>query len=155
MNLKNIIVASIILVITVFIIILSTQKNQQKVSTNKSIVLSTYALYDIAKHISKDKFELSTVLPFGSDAHSYELSPKKMVEIQDAQLFVYSGASLEPWVSKFSSDKSLDMSKHVELIYLDKGEHHNHAHEHDSHDDKNIDPHYWLDVQNMIKMSEV
>jgi zinc transport system substrate-binding protein len=165
MNFKNIAILTIIIVIIVSIITLNTQEKPKQSKSKASVIVSTYALYDIAKNIAKDKFSLSTVLPFGSDAHSYELTPKKMAKIQDAQLFVYSGASLEPWVSRFSSKKSLDMSKHVELMHLSKDAHHHHAghhkhdghheHEQETHDEKSIDPHYWLDLQNMVKMSEV
>lgn len=124
----------------------TTSKNPEK----QSVVLSTFALYDIASHIAKDSFELSMVLPFGSDAHSYELSPKKMAHIQDADLFVYSGASLEPWISKFSSSDAIDMSKYVKLISLDE----KHHHKHDEHKEA-VDPHYWLDLENMQKMAGV
>ena len=149
----------------------SSDKKADSKDSKINVVVSTYALYDISKHILKDRFELATVLPFGSDAHTYELSPKKMAAIQDADLFVYSGASLEPWVSKFSTSNTLDMSKYVELIDLDKEhkhsdhndhqdhDYHDHHEHHDHHDqhqnDKSVDPHYWLDLQNMQKMTEV
>jgi len=144
----------------------SSDKKEDSKATEVNVVVSTYALYDISKNILKDKVELKTVLPFGSDAHSYELSPKKVASIQDADLFVYSGASLEPWISRFSTSKSLDMSKYVKLIHLsDHDHHHDHKHEHEEHDahhehshdaDKMaVDPHYWLDIENMKTMTEV
>ncbi len=144
----------------------SSDKKEDSKEPKLDVIVSTYALYDISKHVAKDKFEIMSVLPFGSDAHSYELSPKKVASIQDADLFVYSGASLEPWVSRFSTPKSLDMSKHVALRHLakdqehhhDHGEHHDRHHDehHDQHDQQSaIDPHYWLDIENMKTMTEV
>ncbi|MCW8839042.1 MAG: metal ABC transporter substrate-binding protein [Thiovulaceae bacterium] len=157
MGLKKIIFILFILISIVSYIVLNPEKNHNISTKRDSIVVSTFALYDAAKNISKDKFELSSVLPFGTDAHNYEITPKKMAKIQNSSLFVYSGASLEPWISKISSSNTLDMSKYVDLIHFEedehKHEHHGHAHEEDEHGEK-IDPHYWLDLNNMIKISE-
>ncbi len=158
MGLKKILATLFLVVLIAGLVLVNNNKKVDGNSSEQNIVLSTFPLYDIASHIAKDKFVLSTVLPFGSDAHSFEMTPKKMAQIQDAELFVYSGASLEPWVSKFSSKKSLDMSQHVELIHMQEDENHHHAH-HDEHeqveDDEAVDPHYWLDLTNMQKMAEV
>ncbi|QFR48222.1 zinc ABC transporter substrate-binding protein [Sulfurimonas lithotrophica] len=161
MSLKNIIIVLFLLILIVGYALLKPEQKIQNHSSKNSIVLSTFALYDAAKHIGKDKFKLSSVLPFGSDAHSYELTPKKMAEIQDSSLFVYSGASLEPWISKISSPNMLDMSKYVNLIHLEEDHHHHHHHEDESHHEDEevshkeaIDPHYWLDINNMIKVAQ-
>jgi len=153
MDFKKIVIVLLVLIFVATLVLFKQDKNSDNISSKQSVILSTFALYDISKFIAKDKFEISTVLPFGSDAHSFELTPKKMAQIQDADLFVYSGAALEPWVSKFSSQKSLDMSLHVELIHMQDDEHHHSHHEHE--DEEAVDPHYWLDLKNMQKMADV
>lgn len=159
MGLKNIIITLFLALFVIVLIVINSEKNQSQKPSKPSVVLSTFTLFDVAKHISKDKFELSSALPFGVDAHSFELTPKKMIDIQNSNLFVYSGASLEPWISKITAPNSLDMSKFVNLIHLqDKDEEHHSHSEHGHHHDMDehgevIDPHYWLDINNMIKIS--
>jgi len=162
MPLKNIMVLLFIIIMGLLFVILNNDNEPKELAQNKRVILSTFALYDAAKRISKDTLELSTVLPFGSDTHTYELTPKKMAEIQTAALFVYSGASLEPWIDKVKPKNAINMSQYVDLINFEQGQHcdheghgHNHHNHHNTHNEttKNIDPHYWLDLDNMVKIA--
>lgn len=111
-----------------------------------SIALSTYALYDIAKNIAGDSMDCFCVLPYGVEVHSFEPTPKIMAKLHDANLVVFSGAGLEPWAHSFNDEKnSLDISKYMKLLdaaHDDEEEEHHH--------DSGFDPHYWLDIDNMI-----
>jgi len=162
MPLKNIMVLLFIIIMGLLFVILNNDNEPKEFAQNKRVILSTFALYDAAKRISKDTLELSTVLPFGSDTHTYELTPKKMAEIQTAALFVYSGASLEPWIDKVKPKNAINMSQYMDLINFEQGQHcdheghgHNHHNHHNTHNEttKNIDPHYWLDLDNMVKIA--
>jgi len=125
-------------------------KEDVKLVKKPIIVLSTFALFDIATKIAGDTLELVKILPFGVDAHSFEPTPKLMAKIDSSQLVIYSGAGLEPWIDGFNfKSKTLDMSKFVSLRKLDG--HHHSNHKHTNH--KMIDPHYWLDLDNMKKMA--
>ena len=111
----------------------------------KMVSVSTFSLYDIATHIAKETMDITMILPFGVDAHSFEPTPKLMAKILNSDLVVYSGAGLEPWTHSFEfKSKVIDMSKYVHLLKSHKQ--HNHA----KHHHGAIDPHYWLDIQNMI-----
>jgi len=124
------------------------EKNQKP-----TIALSTFSLYDISKNIVGDTAQSFMILPFGVDAHSYEPTPKQVVKIYKSDLVVYSGAGLEPWIDGFDfKNTAIDMSLHVELRKLSKDGHNHHKHE--AHQARTIDPHYWLDLDNMIKATE-
>ncbi len=87
------------------------------------------------------------IVPFGVDVHSFEPTPKELARLSDSALFIYSGAGLEPWASSFSKIvKALDISKSVELRHLEEA---HEAHSGHHHGEK-IDPHYWLDMANMV-----
>jgi zinc transport system substrate-binding protein len=91
------------------------------------------------------------ILPFGADPHSFEPTPKLMAKILNSDLVVYSGAGLEPWTHSFEfHSKVIDMSKFVHLLKSTKHHHQEHTHHHGA-----IDPHYWLDIQNMIIATEL
>ncbi|MFA7069515.1 MAG: metal ABC transporter substrate-binding protein [Sulfurimonas sp.] len=106
-----------------------------------TVALSTFALYDIAKNITGDSVELFKILPDGTSAHTFEPTPKDMVKLSKSSIVFYSGAGLEPWIKRFKfSSKSVDISEFVKLREVDD-DHHHHSH---------FDPHYWLDISNMI-----
>lgn len=124
------------------------------VSQKPVVALSTFALYDIAKNIAKDKLITYMILPVGVDIHSYEPTPKDIVKLYHSSLVIYSGASLEPWIDRLNfKNKSLDMSKYVDLLEVDKSSHKKHEHHDDSCNHGVIDPHYWLSIANMKKAS--
>ncbi|WP_294963667.1 metal ABC transporter substrate-binding protein [Sulfurimonas sp.] len=141
-----------VLVVVVFLLQMYVSREDAKLeaqNTKPAIALSTFALYDIAKSISQETLDLVMILPLGVDAHSFEPTPKLMAKILGSELIVYSGAGLEPWTKSFEfKSKVIDMSKSVKLLEPDaEDEHEEHAHE---HGDETVDPHYWLDIQNMI-----
>ena len=77
-----------------------------------------------------------------------------MAKIFNSSLVVYSGAGLEPWTESFEfKNRVIDMSENVKLKSLHvqcNANHDHHAHNHGT-----IDPHYWLDIKNMIIATNV
>jgi len=153
-----------VLVILVFLLQMFVTKQDSKINKENSkpvIALSTFSLYDIAKHIAGDSAELVMILPFGVDAHSFEPTPKLMAKIQNSAVVVYSGAGLEPWIDGFEfKNDVVNMSEHVKLLGLEskneeEEEHHHHEHHGESCNHSGVDPHYWLDINNMIISSKI
>ena len=127
-------------ILSVLIFFSACSKDVKK--NDNTIVVSTFAIYDIVSHIAKKNFSVSMLIEPGKEIHEYEPTPKDVVRLKNASLFIYSGAGLEPWVEKFKQypKKSLDLSKFVKLKKAD----HHHKHTHSAYD-----PHYWLDFSNM------
>ena len=133
-----------------FVLNADMKKIQQK---QVSVCVSTFALYDIVKHIAPKSIDIVNILPFGVDPHSFEMTPKLMAQIQDSALVIYSGAGLEPWVEKMSFQSPvINMSQNMHLLELGKGAHEHHDEEHTS---SSIDPHYWLDFTNMQRATRL
>lgn len=147
-----------ILIVAVFLLQMFVLKQDAKIQEQKDaekpvVALSTFSLYDIAKNISQDTIELVMILPFGVDAHSFEPTPLLMTKIMQSDVVIYNGAGLEPWTSSFKfKGKVIDMSKHVDLLSL---EHDHDSEHHHHHHDEEIDPHYWLDIKNMITATNI
>lgn len=155
MNFKNIFSQ---LAITAFmsLLLFANPLNAKDEAKKLSIASSTFALYDIAKHISGGSAEVFMILPFGVDAHSYELTPKEMVKVNRSDLVLYNGAGLEPWVEGFSfKNRALDISKHVKLKELEEGHGHHHSDAHGHENQHSVDPHYWQDFDNMKLAAEL
>lgn len=97
----------IILIMLVLIISFACSKKEDntKKSENKKIriVTTLFPTYDFSKEIGKDKVEVKLLLPPGIEAHSYEPTPKDIAEINNADIFIYTGDLMEPWVKKLLS----------------------------------------------------
>jgi len=147
------VISLLVVIVCVVLFVSIKQASSENAKSSKIVVsLSTFSLYDIASHITTgSNVELVMILPFGVDPHSFEPTPKLMAKISKSDLVVYNGAGLEPWTDGFEfSGKVIDMSKHVKLKKL--GAHHHH---HGAHKLGSLDPHYWLDINNMIKATNL
>lgn len=128
------------------------------------VMVSTFPLYEAARAVAADAMEIRTIIPLGADPHVFSPNPQQVAEVSTSSLFVYNGAGFESWAESLkntlpSGVKVIDMSRHVALQKNEKGHqdehqeeagHDKHAHEHDH---GAYDPHYWLDIDNMIAMT--
>ncbi len=144
---------------------------EQGIKGKLEVVTTLFPTYDFAKQIGKDKVNISLLLPPGVEAHTFEPNPGDIVKINKANVFIYTGKYMEPWVEdmlKGVSNKNLlvvDTSQGIELIadedhneegepHEEEGEHHKEAgnnegeHEHGDHHHGGKDPHIWLDLNN-------
>ena len=127
-------------------------------SSQKPIVsLSTYTLYEIAHTVAGESLDIRSIIPPGSDAHMFAPDPKQVAAIAGSALFVYNGAGFETWAEPFKkslpvSVRIVDMSGYVHLLHEKEGCETEHGHDHHHGE---IDPHYWLDIDNMIIMTRV
>ncbi len=146
-NIRKIIFVLAMLLLVLQLFMMNQNEKITQVNSKPIVAVSTFSLYDITKHIGKDSIELINILPFGVDAHSFEPTPKLMASLEKSRLVIYNGA-LEPWIEGFTfKNSSINMSKRVNIRALQEDEHHHKEHKH--HTDSKIDPHYWLDLQNM------
>ena len=121
---------------------------EQKQSSELSVSVSSFALFDITTAIAKNSLHVLSILPFGVDPHSYEPTPRIMAAIEKSNLVIYSGSGLEPWIHNYTfKQKVLNISKLVHLRKLSKEE--EHEHHHAGEDESGVDPHYWLSIENM------
>ncbi|MFA5090814.1 MAG: zinc ABC transporter substrate-binding protein [Candidatus Omnitrophota bacterium] len=134
------------------------------------VLTTLFPTYDFAKQIGKDKVNVALLLPPGVESHTFEPKPQDIVKINKADMFIYTGKYMEPWVEdmlKGISNKNLlvvDASTGIELMAEegrdeeaehDEGEHHEEAEEHGEEDEHGHhhhhggkDPHIWVDLAN-------
>lgn len=116
------------------------------------VITSLYPIYDFSIQIGKDRVNVSLLLPPGVEAHTFEPKPRDIIRINKADIFIYTGKFMEPWIDDVLAgirNKKLlvvDTSKGIELIGESSDEEKGHHH----HGDK--DPHIWLDLANAQKM---
>ncbi len=160
-DMRNLKIVLTLLPVIVILMIFSINPKPTQLSSKPLITTSNFAIYDVIKHIGKDKIEVVDIMPFGVDPHSFEPTPKQVVQLEKSQLFFFSGDVLEPWADHLALNaKGIDVSKYVSLIkfddsdadeeHIDYDEDEHHHHHHGAYD-----PHYWLDVDNMKHIAQL
>ncbi len=122
-----------------------------------TVITTLFPLYDFSRNIAGPRADVSLLLPPGVEPHNFEPKPADMVRIESADVFVYTGPFMEPWVDKLLKglDRSrivvVDASAGIALLEIGgtDGEH-----EHPAKGGRGgkIDPHLWLDFTNAEKM---
>lgn len=138
--------AIIITFFSVITLLLSDTDETSAASDAKPIVsVSTYTLFEAARSVAGETLDVRPVIPPGGDAHMFSPNPKDIARISGAAVFIYNGAGFETWAESLKatlskSTETIDMSRHVTLLR--------------SQGKEAYDPHYWLDIDNMILMTE-
>lgn len=148
-----------VIVIIVILASLSACQTIVEVEVKPQVMVSLFPQYEIVREIAQDKVDVDLFLPSGVEPHAYEPSASTLVKIVEADLLIYSSDALEPWVKRLvegnasSELRVLDASVGVTLI--EEAHDHDHDDEDEADEDEvSFDPHYWLDAQNMLIMSE-
>jgi zinc transport system substrate-binding protein len=168
MNKKTLTLTLIVLLLVTLVVIIVNRndKNLKDDSSEKLKVVTTlFPLYDIAKNIGGESAEVSLLLDPGIEAHSFEPTPSDMVKISQADIFIYTGEFMETWAEDvlraIKNPKLLviDTSHSVNFIEdedhhddHDEDEHHHDDHDEDEHHHEGVDPHIWLDFDNLKAM---
>lgn len=145
----------ITIIISLIIGFYGCKKNANQDTKKIRIVTTLFPLYEFSKEIAGANATVELLLPPGAEPHSFEPKPKDIAKLNNADLLVYTGQFMEPWVEKILKtveNKSLiivDASQGVRLLKTKDSHHHNHKHQ--SHN-ADVDPHIWLDLRNAIKM---
>ncbi len=121
-----------------------------------SVVATVFAPYDFARQLVGERGEVTLLLPPGSEAHSYEPSPKDIIEIQNCDLFIYVGGVSDAWVSDVLESVGGELrtvtlmdcvelleEEHVEGMEVDEDEH-----EHEHEGEIEYDEHVWTSPRN-------
>ncbi|MFG6150252.1 metal ABC transporter solute-binding protein, Zn/Mn family [Halobacillus sp. B23F22_1] len=150
-----------------------SQEEELKVFT------TVYPLQFFTEQIAGDAASVESILPPGTDPHTYEPTTKEMIEFAEADAFIYNGAGLEPYADNISesiesedvqileASQGIDLEAHAhnheDEHDHEEGESHedDHAHDEDIHEEEqeghnhgDEDPHVWLDPVRSIEMAE-
>ncbi len=126
-----------------------------------SVVATLFPQYDFAQAIGGERATVTMLLPFGSESHTYDPSIKDITLVSNADMFVYTGESLERWAAELVENTAdsgcavLDLSEGISLlegagedVHGHNGEAEKSEHAHD------FDGHIWTSPENAIVMAE-
>ncbi|WP_235929753.1 metal ABC transporter solute-binding protein, Zn/Mn family [Chengkuizengella marina] len=79
-------------------------------SNKINIVTTFYPLYDFAKKIGGEYVEVQNIVPTGVEPHDWTPKTRDMIQITEADLFIYNGLGFESWIESFFSSLEADVS---------------------------------------------
>ena len=135
-------------------LVLNREKFEQK---KYSVVSTSFPGYDFARAVTKNtNISAKMLVKPGAETHTYEPTPQDIIDIKNADMFIYVGGDSDTWVEKILKDVDTKKTHVVKLVDLvstvneeivegmeDEDEHehdHDHSHSHDydhDHDDHN------------------
>lgn len=146
MRFKQLIVLFILIILVGSFSACAKQGEEPARMKKLKVITTLFPLYDFAKNIGKQKAEVTLLLPPGVEAHSFEPKPKDILRMHEADIFIYTGKFMEPWVEdvlKGVGDKGplvIDSGKGV--VFTNENNINKHR----------MDPHIWLDFSKAQKM---
>lgn len=110
------------------------------------ILTTSTILADVTRNVVGDRFSVGPLLPVGADPHSYQPTPQDTAKISESKVLVINGAEYESFLGSLieSADGQrpvIDASAGVRLLT-------------DAQNGTGIDPHLWLDPNNVISYVE-
>ena len=82
----------------------------------QSIIATNFVGYDFARAILGNNTEVRMLLKPATEAHSYEPTPQDIIDITNADFFIYVGGESEEWVEDIIKDNNIDKSKTIRLM---------------------------------------
>lgn len=116
------------------------------------IVTTIMPLAEFAGAVAGDKAEVKVLIPPGAGIHSWQPRPSDVIDVRDADLIVYIGPDLEPWMGDFLDSLPgkrpvvLEAGKGANIFREGEDEHHEEGTAEKGHHHKGGDPHIWLDL---------
>jgi ABC-type Zn uptake system ZnuABC Zn-binding protein ZnuA len=107
------------------------------------ILTTTTILADVTRNVVGDRFTVESLVPAGSDPHSYQPVPQDATKISRSRLLVIHGADYEGFLQPLldnagGKENLIDASTGLRLLT----------------DEAGTDPHLWLDPNNVIAYTD-
>lgn len=136
------------------------------------VVTTIFPQYDFAKNVGGKNVNVEMLLKPGSESHSYEPSPKDIMKIQNADLFIYTGGENDDWVDDILESMGNKKPKTLKLVDCVKTvdeetvegmepeeDEDNDDDDHDKDDandeeEHDVDEHVWTSPLNAMKISK-
>lgn len=147
---KIIFILGVCLLLAFGTVLATLRIKQTHISADLTVVTTLFPLYDFAKAIGGDYVAVTLLLPPGTEPHSFEPKPSDILTINQSDIFIYTGASMEPWAEDIIQGMHNDT---VTIVNVSSGIPHTHISDHhhaqqENHEHDAIDPHIWLNFDN-------
>ncbi|NYC94575.1 ABC-type Zn uptake system ZnuABC Zn-binding protein ZnuA [Clostridium acetobutylicum] len=135
-----------LIAVLIGLVVLASCSNNQSSNGKMKVAVSFNAMKELTYAIGKDKIDIVTIIPNGTEPHDFDPKAKDIKTLYDSKVFIYSGLGMETWV-----DKTLKSVDNKELITLEASKGINAIKNSDSKEISEhgkYDPHSWLSLNN-------
>ncbi|MEI0485583.1 metal ABC transporter substrate-binding protein [Brachyspira intermedia] len=95
----------------------SSNENNKEIDNSKLKVVTTiFPIYDFTRNITGDNVNLQMIIKPGIEIHSFNTTPADVIDIQNADVFIYIGGESEAWAEKIVSSMNTNGKKIIRLI---------------------------------------
>jgi ABC-type Zn uptake system ZnuABC Zn-binding protein ZnuA len=110
--------------------------------TAPDVLTTTTILADVARNVAGDRLTVGSLLPVGTDPHSYQPVPQDAIKIEQSKVLIVNGGDYEHFLDALlesvgGPNKLIEASTSVRFVS-------------DTESEQAIDPHVWLDPNNVI-----
>ena len=131
-----------------------TNNNRDKIK----IVTTIFPPSDFAVNIACEEAEVTQLLYPGAESHTYEPTPKDIIAIKEADLFIFVGGESDTWIrdTLLSGElKGINTLAMMDVISLYQEEHKDDKdHEKQLQEKEEYDEHVWTTPKNAVKICE-
>jgi zinc transport system substrate-binding protein len=91
-------------------------KDARRSNGKITVTATIFPPYDFTRAIAGDRINLSMLLPPGAESHSFEPTPRDIINIQNSDIFVYIGGESESWVDRILDSVDTGKMKIIRLM---------------------------------------
>ena len=143
-------------IITFILVTLSACRPQTPIGDDDrlQVMATTSVVADIVRQVGGEFVQVDTLLPLGTDPHSFTPTPNDVSRLADAKLVFINGAGLEEFLSTMIESAGVethvvDLSATISLRSFTEDD----LHADDEH--ASGDPHTWMDPNNVIVWTQL
>lgn len=154
-----------VLAVVMCSVLLAACNKNKPASAEFSVVAVNFMCYDLARAIcgtgdasvnkvfsgmQKTPADLQLILKPGTDLHSFDPSPKDIIAIENAGIFIYTGGESDEWADKLLKTLKNPPTHIFKLMkYVETEEEHEDSTEEHNHE---ADEHVWTSPANTLKL---
>ena len=149
---------SVVFIVTIYMILgmAGCGKTTEKEDNYRlKIVASLFPYYDMARAVIGDVkgIDLKMIVTPGQDSHSFEPTPSDVIQMENADVLIYNGGSLETWIDTLLDSLNnknkiqMKMMDYVDVLNeeivegmdtrFEEHDHEEHSHKEDNHNKEN------------------
>ena len=128
------------------------------------VVATNFPAYDFARAVCGDAAEVQMLLPPGAESHSYEPTPQDMIDVENCDLFIYTGGESDTWVDTILNavDGEREVLRMIDCVPTLEEETvegmttqgHDHEEDHEEGGVVDVDEHVWTSPVNAVQIVE-
>ena len=146
-NNRTIIIAIVAVLAVAGAILMYPRLQPAEEETTLQVTVSFYPLAYFAETIGGEHVQVSTLIPYNSEVHSWQPSISDIAETEEANVIVYLGAGLDHWMEDdiletIDTEGKIILEASTGITPLNTGD--DHEEEEDGHDHGDGDPHLWV-----------